>query len=158
MEVNFRSATTSDLNTLLNFMREYYEYDALTFDETAAHTSLEQILRDDSVGLVWLISWLEEVIGYVVLTLGYSLEYHGRDAFLDELYIRASYRGCGVGTKTLQFLEELCSSLNIHALHLEVERRNTRAQSFYRRIGFEEHNRYLMTKWIPNSAARNTPL
>jgi ribosomal protein S18 acetylase RimI-like enzyme len=36
----------------------------------------------------------------------------------------------------------------VTALHLEVERKNKAAQEFYRRIGFQDHDRYLMTRWI----------
>jgi len=38
--------------------------------------------------------------------------------------------------------------LGVKALHLEVERTNTAAQAFYRKIGFKDHSRYLMTKWL----------
>jgi ribosomal protein S18 acetylase RimI-like enzyme len=73
---------------------------------------------------------------------------HGRDAFIDEIYIRESHRGKGIGAKVIKFVEETCRSLEVQALHLEVERANTRAQAFYRKIGFQGHNRYLLTKWI----------
>jgi hypothetical protein len=36
-------------------------------------------------------------VGCVVLTLGYSLELLGRDAFIDEFYLREVYRGRGWG-------------------------------------------------------------
>jgi len=42
------------------------------------------------MGRVWLIQYQGQVIGYVILTLGYSLEYGGRDAFIDEQLARQS--------------------------------------------------------------------
>ena len=87
-------------------------------------------------------------VGYVVLTLGFSLEFHGRDAFVDEIYIRAQYRGRGIGGKALAFAEGACRSLGVRALHLEVERKNTAAQAVYRKVGFKDHDRYLMTKYV----------
>ncbi len=122
------------------------------FNKDIIRAGLEQIVQDDSLGRVWLIYWKDEAIGYMVLTFGYSLEFHGRDALVDELYIREEYRRCGIGTKALQFVEEICCSLGIEALHLVVERKNTQAQSFYRQLGFEEQDRYLMTKWIPSKS------
>ncbi|MCI0693638.1 GNAT family N-acetyltransferase [candidate division KSB1 bacterium] len=127
-------------------MREFYDYDHLPFDEPAARQALENILQDHALGRVWLIQDGEQAIGYVVLTLGYSLEYHGRDAFVDEIYISASHRGKGIGTQIIQFLEEVCRNLEVQALHLEVERANTKAQAFYHKVGFEDHDRYLLTK------------
>jgi GNAT superfamily N-acetyltransferase len=138
---------------LVAFMRALYAFDHLPFDENIARAALEGILRDHSFGYVWLIQVDGAAIGYVVLTLGYSLEYHGRDAFIDELYIRESHRGHGIGSKTLQFVEDACRALGVQALHLEVERTNTGAQTVYRKAGFVDHDRYLLTKWIGERSA-----
>jgi ribosomal protein S18 acetylase RimI-like enzyme len=53
-----------------------------------------------------------------------------------------------VGKSAIKFVEEACRALGVQALHLEVGRDNPRAQALYRRVGFEDHDRYLMTKWI----------
>ena len=150
MEVTFKIATHSDLNTLVELMQEFYQLDSidLVFDEWIARNALETLLQNSHLGYVWLIQLDNLLIGYVVLTFGYSLEYRGRDSIIDELYIREDYRGQGIGTKTLEFLRETCASLGIQALHLEVGRDNSKAQLFYRRMGFEDHDRYLMTQWI----------
>ena len=105
-------------------------------------------MRDHTLGRVWLITTEKEAIGYIVVTFGYSLEYHGRDAFIDEFFVTASHRNRGVGTKAMQFVLDHCSDLGIHALHLEVERSNAAGQALYQNVGFEEHDRQLMTKWI----------
>jgi ribosomal protein S18 acetylase RimI-like enzyme len=52
------------------------------------------------------------------------------DAFIDELYIVPS-PGNGV-----------------HAIHLEVDRGNDPALKLYRRTGYKDHDRLLMTKWL----------
>lgn len=148
MDTTFRIAARADADLLVRFMRELYEHDHLPFDEPAARQALEKILQDYSLGRVWLIYDGEQTIGYVVLTLGYSLEYHGRDAFVDEIYIRASHRGKGIGTQIIEFVEKVCRELEVQALHLEVERANTKAQAFYHKVGFEDHERYLLTKRI----------
>jgi ribosomal protein S18 acetylase RimI-like enzyme len=82
----------------------------------------------------------------VVLAFGYSLEYRGRDAFVDEIYIRASHRRRGIGTLTFAFLEQACRELGVRALHLEVEHHNTAARQFYRKLGFYDQERHLMTR------------
>src|SRR5262245_7497281 len=107
MATTFRIAARSDVEALLTFMRQYYEFDRLPFDEQLTRVALEEILADESLGRVWLIHYRGEEIGYLVLTLGYSLEYGGRDAFIDEVYIRATYRGKGVGKIALAFAEDV---------------------------------------------------
>lgn len=145
-ETTFTIATHADLATLVQFMREYYEFDHLPFDEQVARAALAKFLDDESLGRLWLIHCGTEAVGYLALTLGYSLEYGGRDAFIDEVYICASYRGRGIGQRALVFAEETCRSLDVRALHLEVERENTNAHALYRKVGFVDHERYLMTK------------
>jgi ribosomal protein S18 acetylase RimI-like enzyme len=149
METAFRTAELSDVEVLLGFMREYYAFDHLLFDGQIARAALEKFLSDGSLGRVWLIQDGGTAIGYLVLTLGYSLEYGGRDAFIDEVYIRASHRGRGIGQSALQFAEDVCRSLGVRVIHLEVERTNTNAHALYRKAGFVDHDRYLMTKRIP---------
>ena len=147
METTFKLAGNFDTELLIQFIQEFYKYDGHPFDEATLGTALAKILNDDSLGRVWLIQQDSQVIGYIILTFGYSLEYRGRDAFIDEFYIRERHRGQGLGRKTIQFVEEVCPSLGIHALHIEVERNNTAAQSFYRKVDFKDQDSYLMTKW-----------
>ncbi|MDQ3755908.1 MAG: GNAT family N-acetyltransferase, partial [Acidobacteriota bacterium] len=89
-----------------------------------------------------------ETAGYLVLTLGFSLEFKGRDALIDELYLRESFRDQGFGQQAIAFAIKWCQARNIRALHLEVERANARAQAAYRKAGFKDHDRYLLTKWL----------
>jgi ribosomal protein S18 acetylase RimI-like enzyme len=148
MKTTFKIAECADIETLLEFIREYYEFDYLLFDEQVARAALTKFVGDESLGRVWLISYEDEAIGYLILTLGYSLEYGGRDAFIDEVYIRESHRGREMGQRALTFAEDACRSLGVRALHLEVERANTNAHGLYRKAGFVDHDRYLMTKRI----------
>jgi GNAT superfamily N-acetyltransferase len=148
VEVTFTPADASDVETLLPLVREFYEFEHIAFDEADAREALRQILSDARLGRVWLMRAGAEVVGYLVLTFGFSLEFKGRDAFVDELFLRADVRGRGLGTRALRVAEEACRHEGIRALHLEVERANTVAQEVYRRFGFRDHDRYLLTKWI----------
>jgi GNAT superfamily N-acetyltransferase len=148
METTFQLARQGDVNLLLGFIRQFYEIDDYPFDEQIVRAALERIISDRSLGRVWLINEGSAAAGYVVLTFGYSLMYHGRDAFIDEIFIQQSHRGQGIGKKALLFVEERCHELGINALHLEVERGNEAGQALYKKSGFEAHDRHLMTKWI----------
>ncbi|MBD1808937.1 GNAT family N-acetyltransferase [Microcoleus sp. FACHB-SPT15] len=148
METSFKRAEMSDIEILMEFIREFCEVDQHPFDDSSIRVALEKIVRDDSLGRVWLVQHNSQAIGYIVLTFGYSLEYRGREAVIDEIYIRESYQGQGIGKRAIEFVEEVSPSLEIKVLHLEVERENTAAQNFYRKVGFEAQDSYLMTKWI----------
>ena len=148
MDVTFKLANVDDIGLLIEFMREFYELDHVTLDEQAARSALQLILSNDSFGKVWLIQVDGNPIGYIVLTLGFSLEFQGRDAFIDEIYIRAAHRGRGIGRRAIEFVEGACCSLGVRALHLEVERENKSAQAMYRKVGFADQDSYLMTKYV----------
>jgi ribosomal protein S18 acetylase RimI-like enzyme len=145
METRFNIAQPADTETLISLMREYYVYDHIPFDESLARAALARLTDDETLGRIWLIEQGDQAIGYLAITLGYSLEY-GRDAFIDEVYLREPYRGQGLGQRAFTLAEEACRALGVQALHLEVERDNGRAQAFYRKIGYEDHDRYLLTK------------
>jgi ribosomal protein S18 acetylase RimI-like enzyme len=148
MEPTFRPAGAGDIDSILAFMRLLYAQDGVPFDEPAARTTLGGIVRERNLGRVWMIDEGPEPIGYMILTLGYSLEYRGRDAFVDELFVRADRRRRGIGRKAMAVMEQACRDLEVRALHLEVERQNSAAQALYRKFGFTDHDRYLMTKPI----------
>jgi len=150
----FRLAQEADAELILEFMREYYAFDGHHFDEQNSPAALMGLLRDDSLGCVWLIQDGDAAVGYVALTLGYSLELLGRDAYIDEFYLRETHRGCGWGGQAIAFVEDAARSLGVNSVHLEVTRRNTTAHGIYRKLGFEDRPHHLMTKWIARGRSK----
>lgn len=146
MEPTFRAAEASDADALLAMMRALNEHEGTPFDEPTARAALAQLLADDSCGVAHLILFGGEVAGYVVVTFSFSLEFGGRDAFVDELFVSEAFRGRGAGWGALRLAEEVCRARGVRALHLEVERANEAAQGLYRKAGFTDHDRHLMTK------------
>lgn len=112
----------------------------------ARRAAVAPLLVDDRLGAVWAIDEQGKWIGYIALTWGYSIEMQGRDAFIDELFIRAAHRGRGIGTRVLEAAKARAVALGIRALHLEVDRHNAAAQALYDKLGFELRGRFsLMT-------------
>jgi GNAT superfamily N-acetyltransferase len=140
--VTFRRATLADLASLLAMQREFYAHEQYPFDEAVAAEAMGALIEDVSLGRMMIA----EDAGYLVVTFGYSLEFGGRDAFVDELYVLPSARGRGLGTEALALAEELCRDAGVRALHLEVEFENSEAKRLYARSGYYEHTRHLMTK------------
>jgi len=89
---------------------------------------------------------IPSLLGYAAVALGFSLEFGGRSAFLDELYVRPSSRGLGIGTLALHLLQEACRGLGARSLALEVGLGNAGATGLYRREGFSTIGRQLMTR------------
>jgi len=139
---------------LLEFMRAYYAFDGHGFDREKARVALTALLRDPNLGRAWLILDGAAPVGYVVLCFGYSLEWLGRDAFVDEFYLREEYRGRGWGRATMEFVEAAARKAGISTLHLEVVWGNNAALEIYRKLGFAEHESRFLSKWIAQDFAK----
>lgn len=152
MQTIIEPARKEDLDVLLGLMEEYYRFDRLPFDRRKAMEALAELLNNGALGSAWLIQANSVTAGYIVLTLGFSLEYHGRDAFIDEIYLRPAFRGKGCGKAAVALIMEEARRLGVRALHLEVDRENRAAQAFYRKAGFGDQARYLLTKRLNRDA------
>lgn len=146
--LSLRMASASETEIILDLVRTYYTEEGYPYHEVELRRAIRQLLDNQALGRVWLAKEGETGIAYCVLTWGVSLEHRGRDAFIDELYVLPGHRGRGIGQAALRLAEEACREEGVRALHLEVERVNLRAQSLYRRLGFVDHDRYLMTKSV----------
>jgi GNAT superfamily N-acetyltransferase len=140
------AASRGDLERLLDWIAELYRHERIPFDPAVVRPAVAALLDDARLGQVWLIAVDGLPVGYLVLAFGYSLEYGGRTAVLDELFVAEAYRGRGLGSCALQFAADECRKLGLRALQLEVERHNQDAQRLYRRAGFVDHDRYLMSR------------
>jgi len=141
----FRVAIPADAELLLDFMKDYYAFDGHHYDREKARDTLLGLLKNSAYGIAWLILNGSVAVGYIVLCFGYSLEFLGRDAFIDEFYLIEEYRGRGWGRRTFEFVQEEARRQNVRAIHLEVVRKNASALEFYRRLGFKDHDHRLMT-------------
>ncbi|PYP84756.1 MAG: GNAT family N-acetyltransferase [Candidatus Angelobacter sp. Gp1-AA117] len=148
MNVHFQLASERDLLRLLELMRELYQHEAMNFDEEVARSALKKTLLDSTLGSAYLILLDEQPAGYFVLTFCFSLEFHGKFALLDEIYVRKALRKQKMGTKVIEFVEGICKKMGIKALRLEVGEENQAAQSLYGATGFQKDPRYLFTKWL----------
>ena len=81
------------------------------------------------------------------MTWAFSVEAGGREACVDELYLVPEARNRGFGTRVLALLEDEARALGVRRVFLEVARRN-RAIGLYRRAGYLDHDRFLMSKFL----------
>ena len=147
MPIFITRATLTDLELLLPMMRDMQEDDpwSETFHEPTVRANLAELLANPVYGVVYLVQEENALIGYLVICFDYSLEYGGKGAWIDELFVEASHRGKGIGTQLLDLAEAASREHNAKFLHLEVNHGNP-AIELYRRRGFADHHRYLMSK------------
>ena len=77
-----------------------------------------------------------EIAGYVQLSYTYSNEVGGICCWVEELYIREAFRGKGLGSELLTFLDDTYGD-KVKRFRLEVTAENERAANLYRRFGYK---------------------
>jgi GNAT superfamily N-acetyltransferase len=146
-------AGAADFEGIFALLRAFYTETEFPLDEAATGAALRDLLSRPELGRVWQIRLGGELVGYAAVCFGFSLEHRGRDAFLDEIYLRPAARGRGVGRASLAFVEAACAELGVRILHLEVERDNLVGQALYRERGFADDGRMLLSKRLARAAA-----
>ncbi|MEE3716020.1 GNAT family N-acetyltransferase [Tumidithrix elongata RA019] len=152
MAITFKLAEFIDIDPLIELVQEFYRFEHMHFDRGVIDAVLG-LLSDETFGRIWLIydedsETQKHLAGYVALIFTYSLETHGRNAMVDELFLRSPHRGKGIGKEVFRFLEDFCQSMNMPVMHLLVDHRNAIAHRFYIKKGFKQQDRYILSKWL----------
>lgn len=147
MQIQLRPASKTDLPTLLPLVARYHDWEAIHQSESQRARAVSSLLEDASLGIIWLIWRGDNVIGYMAVCFCYSIEFGGRDSFLDEFFIDEPYRNQGFGKAALDLALRKLADADVRAFSLEVAKVNLCAQEFYLKCGFHHRDRYsLMTR------------
>jgi GNAT superfamily N-acetyltransferase len=90
------------LGRVLPFMSHLYQQDE-SYDPVRARAVSEWLLANPDCGAIWLIEADSADVGYMVVTVCVSLEFQGRFALLDELYLDPPWRGRGIASQAIDF-------------------------------------------------------
>jgi ribosomal protein S18 acetylase RimI-like enzyme len=144
-------ARPEDLSVLVPMVMDFHAHERIHVDTQLRNAALRQALAPDGPGRILLALDKGQAVGYAILGFGFSVEFGGRDAFIDEIYVVPDRRGSGVGRALLAAADAVASENGVQALHLEADHANERAAALYRRLGFVDHPRHLMTKRLGGS-------
>ena len=140
----FKPLEISDISIITQMTQDFYAIDNYPMDVEVAKTLFQEFISNEHLGKSWLIYSENEIVGYIILTFIFSFEYGGKIAFVDELFIKETARGKGIGKEAIQFIQREVPKLSLNLLYLEVEPHNENAQKLYLAHDFELHNRKLM--------------
>ena len=142
-------AARQDAARLLPMMAAFHEEEGLHLDDAHRQAALMPVLDGSPLAQAFIIGPRISPIGYLVLTIGWSIEFGGKDAFIDELYLRPSVRGRGLGSEVLMAAARYLTESDVKAVHLEVDHENAPAIALYEKLGFQSRARYgLMSRML----------
>ena len=136
-------AKPDHLDRLVSLCAAFHDEEGIKQTDEARRAALSPLLDGSPYGAAYLIGPARAPIGYVVVCFGWSVEYGGLDAIIDELYIRPGVRGRGIATEALIALPRALAEGGLRAIHLEVDRSNEAAIKLYRRSGFAPRDSYM---------------
>lgn len=129
-------ASTDRIDEALRLVSAFHDEEGVTQTTAARRAAVGTLLADPSRGALHLIEAEGRPVGYLAVAYGFSIEFGGRDAFLDEFFIEQAWRGAGLGAAALRAAQDALARQGVLALHLEVGADNAAARRFYGRAGF----------------------
>ena len=108
---------------------------------------LRMVIGNEPIGSIWIIESDGAPVGYALIAYSYDIEYGGRDAYMNELWIDESWRARGAGREAIELLVPVLKECGVHALHLQVRPENP-AVRLYERCGFVTSPRRVMTRYL----------
>lgn len=129
-------ARPDDLERLLPLVAACHAETGIAQEASLRRSALLPLLEGSPHGAIYLVGPARAPIGYVVLSFGWSVEFAGRDGYVDELYIRPAVRGRGIATEVMSALPRTLAAAGLRALHLEVRQDAARTRRLYERLGY----------------------
>ena len=137
-ELTFRPITAADETDFYAMAEEFFHSDAVLHPIPAEYhrRTFAEMMRSDQYLSGYIFQCDDAVAGFSVTNRMMQHEAGGVMVWVEDLYIRPAYRGQGLGSRSLQWLEEQLRGDAV-MLRLETEPENERAQALYRRLGYE---------------------
>jgi len=144
----YRMPTPRDTPRLVQLAQALHREDPgperseMTADKVLATVS--ELGRSKDRGSVFVFEREGTVVGYAIIILYWSNEMGGIVLVIDELYVDPAQRGNGIATDFVTLLGKVAPQ-GVVAMQLEVTRTNRRVLELYRKLGFRDTGRQLLT-------------
>ena len=131
-----RKMIESDRTLVLDMMRVFYASDAVATNgsEEIFNKDIDECVSDSPYAEGYIFESNGKTVGYGMLAKSYSTEYGKKCIWIEDIYVKDEYRGCGIGSRFFDYVREKFPSA---LLRLEVEEENTRAKAVYEKNGFD---------------------
>ena len=135
MEFTIKFAEEKDTTIILNLIKDLARYEKLQNEVTATEKILREQLFEKKYAEVLLARLDGKVIGFALFFHNFSTFLGKSGLYLEDLFVKESYRGKGYGKQILQFLAKLALDRNCGRLEWSVLDWNQAAIDFYKYLG-----------------------
>lgn len=132
-----RRIDPNDRNLFVTLSKEFYSTDAVshTIPHEYHEKSFDELMRSGEYIECFIFEQDGETAGYALIAKTFSPEAGGVVVWIEELYVRESFRGKGLGKAFFKYMEENYPAARYR---LEIEPENLRAKKLYSSLGYKE--------------------
>ena len=136
MSLNIRRAQPGEAGLVLSFVRELADYEKLAHEVEATEADIADALFGETPRLYCAIAeWNGEPVGFAVWFVNFSTFSGRHGIYLEDLYVRPSHRGKGLGKALLVYLAKECVDNGWARLQWAVLDWNAPSIAFYKSLG-----------------------
>lgn len=157
MDIKFRQANQSDMDSLYRLSKEYYLNNEkiiskdildLNWFDSQDFAKHYQLLRKN--GFCWIAENADEIIGFccgMISKTGWQLKNMGN---ITDLIIKPQYGSVDIKKKFIDIFKDFCLSRSCNEISVSVFSQDTDAKEFYRSTGFSNYKNVYICKIANN--------
>ncbi|MGD9328991.1 MAG: GNAT family N-acetyltransferase [Cyclobacteriaceae bacterium] len=132
MDIKIEKARTNDFKVIHALICEFSDFQN---SRNRVSVTIEMMMEQkDFFNCYVARNSHREIIGYT----SYSIIYYswvGKSLYLDDLYVRPSFRGRGIGKKLMNTVFDIAKKEKCNRVRWQVSKWNSEAIKFYKKIG-----------------------
>ena len=135
MDFGIRKMQLEDKKEILTMMEEFYSSNAVATNGSNEifETDFENCINDYQYLEGFVFCQKKKILGYAMIAKSFSTEFAKRCIYLEDLFIKKEFRGQGIITEFLRYLENIYVN---SIFKLEVDKCNINAIEVYKKRGF----------------------
>lgn len=136
--MSVRPLNPADFEPVLAMMKVFYASEALLIhpEENVLRKTLSDAIGGNPYVAGFVFEQEGSLAGYGMIAKSYSTEAGGECIWIEDIFILPQFRGKGLGTDFLKFVQEQFPKAA--RIRLEAEPENEKAMAVYRSAGFAE--------------------
>jgi GNAT superfamily N-acetyltransferase len=152
--LHIRPATAHDADLIAQLVRELAEYEQLLHEARAEPRDFaSELAADQPIIRVLIAEWSGEPVGFALYFFNFSTFVGRPGLYLEDLFVRPSMRGKGIGLQLLAELARVAEARGCGRMEWAVLTWNTPAIRFYESLGARPLDEWKVYRLTPAEIA-----
>ena len=144
--INIRIADGGDTGILLDFIKKLASYENKLDEVVAAESDLHDVLFKQKIAEAIIAELDGEAVGFAIFFYNFSTFIGKPGIYIEDLYVNPEARGKGIGKALFSYIAELALKRKCCRIEWSVLHWNKPSISFYRRLGAEPKDEWVIYK------------